>query len=139
MDLLLDSSGEEEVDDLIMYSSENTRNERPLSREDLASLESFCSHPQVQNYRRSARGRRNAIYIPANRLNQLDPGRVGIEQVARRSMRGGGGARGPVPRGRGARGPHAAAHHPALFRTLSEAEFRMDISSSALRAQGRGL
>ena len=28
---------------------------------------------------------------------------------------------------------------PALFRTLSEAEFRMDISSSELRAQGRGL
>ena len=90
MDLLLDSSGEEEVDELIMPSSGNTRNERPLSREDLASLESFCSHPQVQNYRRSARGRRNAIYIPANRLDQLGPGGVGVEQLARRrSMRGG--------------------------------------------------
>ena len=28
---------------------------------------------------------------------------------------------------------------PGLFRTMSEEEFRMDISSSELRAKGRGL
>ena len=91
MDLLLESSEEEDVDELILPETGRTRgrDERPLSREDLASLESFCSHPQVQNYRRTSRGRRNAIYIPVNRLEHLSPERAGIEEGYRRRSIGG--------------------------------------------------
>lgn len=68
MDLLFDTSKSDENEDVVGNQNRNRNTSDPLSREELESLESFCSHPQVQNYRRSSRGRRNAIYIPNNNL-----------------------------------------------------------------------
>ena len=37
----------------------------------LASIHAICQHPQLANYRRDARGRRGAIYIPAAQQQSL--------------------------------------------------------------------
>ena len=39
---------------------------RELPEGVLNHIQVLCSHPQLANYRRDARGRRGAIYIPSN-------------------------------------------------------------------------